>query len=112
MWLVEALHAIGAEASKATASQPRTSCFRFIVIRYKKEWSQRRKVQHKARIAISAVMSRSEPGAAAPRMLGAPHSLCLRSARMKLCRFLNQNEIRIGLLNDAGTISDLSAAGV
>ena len=31
---------------------------------------------------------------------------------MKLCRFLNQNEIRVGLLNEGGTISDLSAAGV
>ena len=31
---------------------------------------------------------------------------------MKLCRFLNQNQIRVGLLNDGGTISDLSAAGV
>jgi 2-dehydro-3-deoxy-D-arabinonate dehydratase len=31
---------------------------------------------------------------------------------MKLCRFLKQNEIRIGLLNDEGMISDLSAAGV
>ena len=31
---------------------------------------------------------------------------------MKLCRYLNQNQIRVGLLNDGGTISDLSAAGV
>src|SRR5688572_17283404 len=31
---------------------------------------------------------------------------------MKLCRFLNQNQIRVGLLNEGGTISDLSAAGV
>ncbi len=31
---------------------------------------------------------------------------------MKLCRFLNQNQICVGLLNDGGTISDLSAAGV
>ena len=31
---------------------------------------------------------------------------------MKLCRFLNQNQIRVGLLNDGGSISDLSAAGV
>ena len=31
---------------------------------------------------------------------------------MKLCRFLNQNQIRIGLLDDSGTISDLTAAGV
>ena len=31
---------------------------------------------------------------------------------MKLCRFLNQNQIRAGLLNDGGTISDLTAAGV
>jgi 2-dehydro-3-deoxy-D-arabinonate dehydratase len=31
---------------------------------------------------------------------------------MKLCRFLNQNEIRIGLWKEGGTISDLSAAGV
>ncbi len=31
---------------------------------------------------------------------------------MKLCRFLNQNQIRMGLFNDRGTITDLSAAGV
>jgi 2-dehydro-3-deoxy-D-arabinonate dehydratase len=31
---------------------------------------------------------------------------------MKLCRFLNQNQIRIGLLNEGGVISDLTAAGV
>jgi 2-dehydro-3-deoxy-D-arabinonate dehydratase len=31
---------------------------------------------------------------------------------MKLCRFLNQNQIRIGLWNEGKTISDLSAAGV
>ena len=31
---------------------------------------------------------------------------------MKLCRFLNQNQIRVGLLNHGGTISDLSTAGV
>jgi 2-dehydro-3-deoxy-D-arabinonate dehydratase len=30
---------------------------------------------------------------------------------MKLCRFLNQNQIRIGVLNDNGTVSDLSAGG-
>ncbi|HWN95204.1 MAG TPA: fumarylacetoacetate hydrolase family protein [Methylomirabilota bacterium] len=31
---------------------------------------------------------------------------------MKLCRFLYQNQIRIGLLNEGGMLSDLSAAGV
>ncbi len=31
---------------------------------------------------------------------------------MKLCRFLNQNQIRIGLLADDGMIIDLTAAGV
>ena len=31
---------------------------------------------------------------------------------MKLCRFLSQNQVRIGVLNDGGTISNLSAAGV
>jgi 2-dehydro-3-deoxy-D-arabinonate dehydratase len=31
---------------------------------------------------------------------------------MKLCRFLSQNQIRIGILNDGGTISNLSSAGV
>jgi 2-dehydro-3-deoxy-D-arabinonate dehydratase len=31
---------------------------------------------------------------------------------MKLCRFLNQNQIRIGVLNDNETISNLSSAGV
>jgi 2-dehydro-3-deoxy-D-arabinonate dehydratase len=31
---------------------------------------------------------------------------------MKLCRFLSQNQIRIGVLNDNETISNLSSAGV
>src|SRR5436190_10725067 len=31
---------------------------------------------------------------------------------MKLCRFLSQNQVRIGILNDGGTISNLSSAGV
>jgi 2-dehydro-3-deoxy-D-arabinonate dehydratase len=31
---------------------------------------------------------------------------------MKLCRFQNENQVRIGILNDHGTISDLSTAGV
>lgn len=31
---------------------------------------------------------------------------------MKLCRFVNRNQIRIGILNDGGAIADLSAAGV
>ena len=31
---------------------------------------------------------------------------------MKLCRFLNQNQIRIGVVDERGMISDLNAAGV
>lgn len=31
---------------------------------------------------------------------------------MKLCRFLNKNQICVGLLNEGGTISDLGAVGV
>jgi 2-dehydro-3-deoxy-D-arabinonate dehydratase len=31
---------------------------------------------------------------------------------MKLCRFLNQNQIRVGLVAERGMISDLTAAGV
>jgi 2-dehydro-3-deoxy-D-arabinonate dehydratase len=36
----------------------------------------------------------------------------IESPHMKLCRFLYQNQIRIGLLNEGGSISDLSAGGV
>lgn len=43
-------------------------------------------------------------------MLAVKLTFWLLSPHMKLCRFVNQNQIRVGLLNDGGTISDLSAA--